>query len=155
MSFRKILAAVLFFTALCVPLSAQFSKEELQDLYVDYLRTEGYVPRIDKDGDIEFKIQGKTYYVIVNDGDLEYFELLFPNIKTINSDQERRQIVTAASYANRRTKVAKVYITSNENNVSITAATFIEDPADFKQFFTRLLSTIDRASENFTEQMRN
>ena len=36
---------------------------------MSFLKTEGFQPSIDSDGDIKFKRQGDVYYVIVSDSD--------------------------------------------------------------------------------------
>lgn len=67
---------LLLFTGICT-LSAQNTQSDI----MSWLRTEGYVPQIDQDGDIMFKVQGLTWYAIVKeipeDG-FAYVELRIP-----------------------------------------------------------------------------
>lgn len=42
-------------------------KAETVKIYSDFLREEGYVPQIDKDGDIVFKVEGGTYLIILDE----------------------------------------------------------------------------------------
>lgn len=46
--------------------------QSLQSDIMSYLRTEGYAPSYDSDGDIQFKKEGYLYYVIVKDIDDGY-----------------------------------------------------------------------------------
>jgi hypothetical protein len=128
-------------------------KARLQSMYMDYLRQEGYGPSIDSDGDILFKAEGHSYYIIVTDDDLEFFQILYPNIWKIESEQERRKAGIAASHATRRTKTARVYLNSDGNNVSISAELFLEKPEDFKLFFSRMLRVLTTASSEFEGRM--
>ncbi|MDR3170373.1 MAG: hypothetical protein LBU17_01965 [Treponema sp.] len=146
---KIVLICIAFIT---MPLSAQMSKNQLQTMYTDYLKTEGYLPSIDSDGDIYFKSEGKTYYIIVYDNDLGFFQLLYPEFWNIESEEERLQVAESASYATRRTKVAKVFMTSN-GDTSISAEAFLKNPEDFKNVFPRMLSGIKTARDNFIERM--
>src|SRR5687768_2197168 len=47
----------------------QLTKKAVQDAYMAHLNEEGYRAKVDKDGDIEVKIDGKNYYILVS-GDL-------------------------------------------------------------------------------------
>ncbi len=48
-------------------------------VFADYLRSEGYSPQTDKDGDIVFKCEGRTYVVIVSESDNDYVQIVYPN----------------------------------------------------------------------------
>ncbi|HJC18137.1 YbjN domain-containing protein [uncultured Alistipes sp.] len=39
---------------------------------MSYLRNEGYAPSYDEDGDVKFKVQGYTYYVLSKDSGMGY-----------------------------------------------------------------------------------
>lgn len=59
--------------SVCVNLMAvkSFNADQLalrQNIF-DFLKEEGYVPELDSDGDIRFKVEGNSYYVIVNEID--------------------------------------------------------------------------------------
>jgi hypothetical protein len=127
-------------------------KKELQDIYLNYLRYEGYVPEIDSDGDVMFKVSGNTYYIIVNEDDEEYFRMYTQ--RTLSSSQ-RSKAHDAANYATRRTKVAKVYVSQAEDRVTIAAEIYVARPEDFKDVFSRLISAIETAEEYFTDQLNS
>jgi len=76
----KILIAILIFGGIFVFPAAsqqQWTKEDLQNTYMEYLRQEGYVPTIDADGDIQFKVAGDVYFIIINETDLQFFSDLY------------------------------------------------------------------------------
>jgi hypothetical protein len=133
--------------------SQAMTKSQLQTMYVEYLRQQGYAPEVDSDGDIRYRAEGMVYYIIVNDNDLEYFEILFPNFWEIESDEEWIKAAAACSYVTRTTKVAKVYITSN-NNTSIIADILLVNPKDFSTVFSRMMNILTLARNKFVEEMR-
>jgi hypothetical protein len=135
-----------------LPAAAQHSRTDLQNMYMQFLRQEGYSPSIDGDGDIVFKAEGRSYYIVVNDGDLLFFQLIYPNFWEIESERERAKVAAAASYANRMTKVAKVYLT-NRDDTSIATEILIAQPEDFKKVFSRCLSSITTALGHFRGRM--
>jgi hypothetical protein len=132
--------------------SAQMSKGNLQQMYLTYLRGEGYQPEIDSDGDIQFKAEGRTLYIIVYDTDLNYFRIVYPYFWEIESEPEREKVAEAASYATRTTKLARVYMTKDDDT-SIDACIFIEKPEDFKIHFKRMINVILVARRDFIEKM--
>jgi hypothetical protein len=83
-----------------------YTKEQLQQMYSDYLADEGYRPSIDEDGDVQFKQEGRMYYIGVSEDDPEYFRVVLPNIWRIESEQERIQVLVAADAVTATTKVA-------------------------------------------------
>lgn len=85
------------------------TKQERSEMYRKYLTEEGYAPKIDDDGDVRFKYEGRYYFIAVDENDEEFFQLVFPNFWTIESDAERDKVAKAAIQATAKTKVAKVF----------------------------------------------
>jgi hypothetical protein len=140
----------MFFAAFSI--NAQMSKENLQQMYLTHLRGEGYSPEIDSDGDIKFKAEGRTLYIIVYDDDLEYFNIVYPYFWEIESETEREKVAESASYVTRTTKLVRVYM-EDDNDTSIDASIFIEKPEDFKIHFERMVDVILIARRKFIDQM--
>ncbi len=126
--------------------------DALRALYMEFLSGEGFRPEVDKDGDVVFKYEGKTYFVDVHDTDAEFFMIALPNIWPIESEKERLQVLVAADGVNREAKAAKV--STKGDNVWITLEMFVKNPNDFRGVFTRSMSSIDTAVELFVEKMR-
>jgi hypothetical protein len=126
---------------------------DLQEMYLNYLKVEGYVPELDEDGDISFKYEGKHLYINVDEDDQEYFRIMFPNFWSIESPEERSKAYKAASFTTGAVKVAKTYVAND--NMIIAAEVFLKDPSDFKGLFHRLLNTITRSLATFQEKMRS
>lgn len=130
------------------------TKEQLQALYSDFLRGEGYKPEIDKDGDVAFKKEGRTYFIDVGAAqkDPQYFRMALPNIWPIESAEERAKVLAAVDYTNMRAKVCKIHTVGD--NVWVSIELFVNTPADFKGIFTRSLNAIDGSTAVFARKMR-
>jgi hypothetical protein len=133
-------------------LSAQMSKGQLQQMYLSYLKEQGYMPEIDSDGDILFRAEGRNLYIIVDVEDPETFRILYPGFWSIDSETERRQVAAAASLVTRTTKMARIFMTS-ANNTSIDIFTMLVAQQDFKSHFRRMVEIIFLARSKFIEEM--
>jgi hypothetical protein len=121
-------------------------------LYVDFLRSEGYTPELDKDGDIRFKVEGGTYVLFANEADPEYFFIIFPNFWPIENERERAHAFQAACHATSSTKVAKVYPMGD--NVYATIEALYAEPDQFRPVFQRAMAMLKGAVGIFAEKMR-
>jgi hypothetical protein len=128
------------------------TKKELQQLYSEYLREEGYKPEIDGDGDVVFKREGRVYFIAVSEKDPEFFRVVLANIWPIESEEERSQVLIAADLSNAKSKVAKVFTVKDDVWVSVEL--FLSSPADFKGVFNRSMSGIDYGTNEFVSAMR-
>jgi hypothetical protein len=121
-------------------------------MYVSHLRTEGYNPSVDSDGDVNFSAQGYNFYINVMDNDLQSFHLVLTNFLDIGSASNKLKAYEAASYATRTTRVVRVYMTSSDK-IAIDAFIFIGKPDDFKIHLNRLISVILTARRDFLDKM--
>lgn len=129
------------------------TREERVELYLEYLTDEGYRPQRDADGDVVFKAEGLTYYLIVDEQDAQYFRLLHPNFWSIDSPEELLQAFEAASFASRQTKVAKVYLRDDAKNTSASVEMFLDPPDSFRLIFSRSMSAMRTCVNHFKEKM--
>ena len=153
--FGKILIAVLILGGIFVfPAFSQqqWTKEDLQNTYMEYLRQEGYVPTVDADGDIQFKVAGDVYFIILNETDLQFFQI-YTGFKLDTVPEEAA--INAANSSNRNSKVVKISFSSERKVISITAELLLNDPKDFIPIFSRAISLIRNAENNFMVQLKN
>ena len=127
------------------------TQNERAEMCLTYLKEEGYVPKLDDDGDITFKSEGRTYLIIFDDDDM-YFRLLFPNFWEIECAAESLKVERAALHATEKTKVAKVFLVKDD--VWATVELFCSPPEVFKNVFARSMSALRGSIENFAEKMR-
>jgi len=162
----KILAVILIFGCVLIfPVIAEteWTRIDLQNIYIEHLREEGYLPTVDVDGDIQFKVSGDNYFIIIDEKDLQFFQIYMGfSLGAISFEDA----VAAANHANRRSKVAKITISpsavSGVNGAyapaggiaSITIELLLNDPREFKPVFARALSLIRNAESIFRNNLR-
>lgn len=127
------------------------TKAERAEMYDDYLREEGYLPQIDDDGDVVFKMEGRTLLILIDPKDDEFLQVCLPNFWPIESEEERERAMGAANQTTAQTKVAKVFPVAD--NMWATVELFCAPPEIFKAIFRRSLSALVAATETFRDQM--
>jgi hypothetical protein len=155
--FAQILTIILIFGVFFIfPVSAQerveWTRNTLQNMYMQYLREEGYLPSVDEDGDILFKVSGNNYFIIIDESDPQFFRI-YTGVSLGSFLPEDAQ--TAANYANMRSKVVKVYISSDGRSAAINTELLLPDPQGFKPVLSRALSLMRLAENNFFSQLRD
>ncbi|HOU24784.1 MAG TPA: hypothetical protein PLN42_11125 [Anaerolineae bacterium] len=128
------------------------NKAERAQMYVSYLREEGYAPEVDKDGDVMFKFEGGIYYVLIDEEDEVYFRIVYPGFWPIRSEAERDRVIKAAMAATASTKVAKVFPVGDD--VWADSELLCEPPEAFKQVMWRCIRSIRAAVAKFLEGMK-
>ena len=123
------------------------------DVYVEYLKDEGYKPVIDSDGDVAFKYEGGNYFIIAAEDDPMYFQLLYPNFWEVSDPALLDKVYRAAGQATRETKVAKVYVNRSQDKVSATIEVYIKEPQDCGNFLKRALVAVRHAVKEFISVM--
>lgn len=127
-------------------------RETNVQLMLDWLTREGYRPNIDKDGDLVFKREGKTFLILFEEGDDLFMRLVFPNFWSIDTETERLQIAQACTSATANTKVAKVFPVGD--NVWASIELFCPSVAQFQAVFDRSLSALGASVDRFIREMR-
>jgi hypothetical protein len=137
-----------------VPAETEWTRDVLQNMYMQYLREEGYLPSLDGDGDILFKVSGNNYFIIVDENDFQN-NLLFFRIYTGVSlgDVLPENAMAVANYINMHSKVVKVYISSDGRSIAINTELLLTNPQDFKSVLSRALSLMRFAESNFFSQL--
>ena len=151
----RILTFILIFSCfIIVSAAAQetvWTRAALQNIYMDHLRTEGYVPSVDIDGDIQFKVSGSSYFIIIDENDLQFFQVYTGFILSAAPIED---IAVAVNFSNRRSKVAKISLSPDGRIASITAELLLNDPRSFAPVFSRALSLMRTAENNFLTHLR-
>jgi len=151
---RKFLFCFIGIITFCInSLNAQMTLPQLQAMYTNFLIEEGYKPSIDSDGDVVFKVEGKTFWIDIDEKDLESFRIVFSNFWEIESLAEKLKVYEVMNYINRTTKVAKVFMSPKEDDVSMDANIFVNKPEDFKYHFSRMLDLLFYEIIEFRDKM--
>ena len=133
-------------------LSAQMSKSQLQEMYVSHLRSVGYSPSIDRDGDVNFTEQGLNFYIAI-DNDPQSFRLSILDHIDIGGASNRLKALEAASAVTRSTRVVRLYITQS-GKIAVDSFIFVAKPEDFKVHFSQLVKIMVDARKEFVDAMR-
>jgi hypothetical protein len=139
-------------TALGQKKAKELTEKDLQKMYMEFLTADGYRPEVDSDGDVQFKEEGKTYFIDVSADDQEYFRIVLANIWPIESEEERLRVLQACDYANATAKVCKAYTV--RDNVWVGIEVFVAKPEDFKGVFKRSMSALRNGTMLFVKKMR-
>ena len=131
-------------------MSEPMSKEAREELYTDFLRAEGYLPDLEKDGSVVFEKGDKSYVVVVDD-DAEFFQVMAP-IWKIHDEAERVKARRAAHEVMGSTKVAKLYV--YEDDICVAVELFCIPPEAFKRVFGRCMASLEYAREQFVKRMK-
>ncbi|EDN67587.1 conserved hypothetical protein, secreted [Beggiatoa sp. PS] len=130
------------------------SKEQLQLMYTNYLKKEGYFPKIDSDGDVNFKKEGDVYFIDVRSQqeDPQYFRIVHPLFWSIDNEIERQEVLAVADRVNSSVKVVKIYTVKDDTWASVSI--FVSNREDFKDSFPRLMSALTTGVKRFVQNMR-
>ena len=123
------------------------------ELYEQFLKEEGFTPDRDGDGDVAFKFEGGTYYVLSNESDPRYFAMIFPNFWQIENPEELRKAYVAPNDVSRDTKVVKVHVNGKQTNVNATVEVYVDEPSGFRPFMKRALAVLQYAVNQFRSKM--
>jgi hypothetical protein len=126
---------------------------ERLEMYRTYLEEEGYRPRLDGNGNVFFKCEGRTMVIQVDEKDDEFFRLIHPNLWSIESDAELAEVKEAAIRATTETKVAKIFPVGDDTWATIEA--FYSPPDAFKPIFRRCLSALRAGVKTFVASMED
>lgn len=151
---KKMICFVLvFMLASLAGLSAQMTKAQLQNIYVNYLKTQGYNPSVDSDGDVNFTALGHNFYINVMENDLQAFHLVLTNFLDIGNQSNRLKALNAASAVTRTRPAARLYLTSS-GKIAIDSYIFLAKPEDFSIHLNRLVTVIVQSREEFLNAMK-
>ncbi len=123
---------------------------------MNYLKVEGYVPKLDTDGDIAFKVSGTSHYIRIYDGNDNgfcYLEL-FCLYNKENATLDRVAYTannTNQSYKQVRVSYSQVDGTEGEFKILFETPSFISTGEEFNKLLPEYLECIDSASDHFFE----
>jgi len=121
-------------------------KEEIRVSYMNYLYEQGYKPEVDSDGDIKFKVEGKSFFLMVKNKRI--FTLMrYLNFEDSCSDKMKETInQTTKGYYN-----LTITYTKNCKGVIFSSRSFVSDPDDWHDFFNISLNSIKGSIDDAIE----
>lgn len=94
-----------------------------KELILQILEKMGYKPEIDNDGDIMFRFQMKSVFVMTGDEDEKYVSVMLPQFHEI-VDGEETLVLAVCNKMTRELKLVKVYVDQTFKNVTATCEFF-------------------------------
>ncbi|MFH2123992.1 MAG: hypothetical protein ABIJ50_10985 [Pseudomonadota bacterium] len=119
----------------------------------EFLEEEGFRPKIDDDGDIMFKYEGKTYIIQFDEDDALFIRLMLPNFWELDSDSEKAQATKISLEITRQVKVAKVF--SVEDRMWSSAELFLPNEESIKPIFNKIMAVVSGAAVLFARKMHD
>lgn len=140
-----IVALVLAVTGFCA--TAATTTGEDVDNYkasmMSFIRSEGYVPKIDSDGDIEFKHDGDAYWAQVSAFDDGYYVTVATYTGVDGYD--RCKVCKTMDLTMADLKFVRLYTTADHSQVKVSYNWYCVSIADFKRMFDTALSVVSAA----------
>ena len=129
-------------------------KKTLQDQYLDILREEGFKGEVDSDGDIHFKFEGMSYFIMVREDDETYHSILFPRFWNLESQDEKIKALMVTNSMNLQYKCGKLFLVGELESVSASIQIFLINPAELKKFFSRMVGILKGMVDEFVVEMK-
>ena len=123
---------------------------KITDLH-QLLKEEGYLPKIDEDGDILFKSEGKTLCIFADRGDPDFVRITLPHFWSIDSELERELVMKQCCAINENVKVAKVFLVGDSVWASIEM--FISPVQSIHDVLHRSITVLHLAAAEFSRGM--
>ncbi|MDR1681748.1 MAG: hypothetical protein LBS12_08225 [Prevotellaceae bacterium] len=148
MKLSFLIMALFFFS----PMHAQLTKSRVSNVSMDYLREQGYAPKLTDAGNISFKAEGSTYILRMSDNDPEFLSLSLYGW-TFDDDQEKARAYVAANTVNWDKKMGRVAVVEEENCMYFDTWVLLRSADDVKHFFPRMLTVVQGLISSFREEM--
>lgn len=152
----KYFATLLFSMVICFCGYADSSPttedvENYKGLIMSYVKTEGYMPSIDSDGDIQFKHDGDAYWIQAQAYDDGYYVTVLTLTRIENDGITKAR--KALDESIRSFKYVRGYTHTSEEAVEIEYSWYCVSIADFKRMFSTALYVVSSADKRFIENM--
>jgi hypothetical protein len=157
---KKFFVFVLFSLCAVSILTAQsVSKANLQNMYIGYLRSEGFSPYIanDFDGNIYFDDGNWRYWIIVNETTPNVFRLwlYYPYLGESWSSDKLDKAKSIFENASKIIKVEFDFYNTGEAGGWYKAELPLAKPEDFKHMFRTYLASITWANSSFYDILKS
>lgn len=119
-----------------------------RDLVVNFLREEGYCPKVDDDGDVVFKCEGRTFLYFGNVEDNDFFQLAMPAIFDVTEDN-REMVLETCNAVTREMKVAKCVVVDQQNSVWLFCEMLLDHTPDIGDILPRAIAILQGSQQTF------
>ena len=125
-------------------------QKQFQNSVMAHLRTEGFSPSIDEDGDITFKAEGIPYWIVIEDSSPFYITLF--RFGTWPEGHSERSVLLACNQVTKETKNVKaIMFNDSSKSVSLRVENFCHSAKSFTDVFDRNLSVLKSAYKQLND----
>lgn len=125
------------------PVQRSAANVAFRDSIANFLKLEGYVPSIDEDGNIEFKKEGSTYFVIVVDDEAPFY-VQFSYYLGMDEDTDQVAMLKAMNETNRDNRCIKCFI-ADKDLLCITIESYDATVAEFGKTYDLYLEHLSES----------
>lgn len=118
---------------------------------ISFVKTEGYMPKLDSDGDVAFKHDGDSYWIQASSYDDGYYVTVMT--MTSVEGQDITKIRKAMDETTRGLKYVRMYSSPDGNVVTISYSWYCVSITDFKRMFSNALSVVSTADARFIKNL--
>lgn len=123
------------------------SQISLRDNIKSYLRTEGFQPEIDSDGDIKFKRQGKTYFIRISATDENPMYVSLSRYYEYSDNISRSKLI----FFNANNSYKSCKVTPHKELFSIGVEMFVNSSTAFTSVFYKLVEVIEGVEDEVSK----
>lgn len=117
----------------------------------DIVRDTGFVPELDANGSVRFKVEGKIC-LIPDDRDQTFVRIIDQEFRKVRNEEERPRLEAAAVETSSSTRVAKVYV--RQDQVWAVVELFCAPVERFAAVLLPSLRVLDYAAEDFLKRLQ-
>lgn len=121
-----------------------YEQRRLRDDIVEYLRNEGFGPKVDNDGDVAFKKEGRQYYVQITEKDKSPM-YCFISCHFVYGETFTKRAVAQAAVEIADNKMVKVVLF--DNSYAFISDLYLTSSSAFTSIFYKMIGQIDSAME--------
>ena len=141
---KLVFALAIRLSSVCFGLSAKTTAESnFTNQVLNYLKQEGYMPSIDSDGDVKFKSQGDTYFVIASDYNDGWYVKVMGLMGA--EDVNVRAVLEACNATVAEYKFVRCYYRAKDADIVYECAGYFTNIQQFKALFNNFMSILKSA----------
>ncbi|HMV39588.1 T3SS (YopN, CesT) and YbjN peptide-binding chaperone 1 [Plasticicumulans sp.] len=132
-------------------MSEEISRDYVHGVYTELLAREGFRPKTDEDGDIQFRNQGFTTYIRISEDDLPFLQMFIPSVYTLESGEEDTVALAVMAELNRQFKLVKVC--RLDHSVAVLVEMLLAQPEDLGGSLLRIADVLVVVAHEFHRLM--
>lgn len=122
---------------------------------LEWLEREGFRARLDEDGDVHLRHEGRDVFVVFDADDPSYVRVIAPEFwKCDDAAEQRLFALTVANRLNASLRVAKISLRS-DGATCVAVELFVNGPEALLAVLPRCLDLIGAATWEFRERMKD